>query len=208
MLTDLLVDGVVAGVGNVIIFLPQICLLFLFLTLLEDVGYLARAAFIVDRAMRGVGLNGRAFIPLMSSFACAIPGIMATRTIDDRRDRLVTILIAPLMSCSARLPVYVLMIGTFIPSGYRGLTLFSMYALSVVAGLGVAWVLRRTIFKGKPSTFLMELPSYKAPGLRHVLRTVGNRRVDRQTVMPRDVGDVLGRLESSFDFHCRDASFD
>jgi ferrous iron transport protein B len=175
MLTDLLVDGVIEGVGAIIIFLPQICLLFLFLTLLEDVGYLARAAFIVDRAMRGVGLNGRAFIPLMSSFACAIPGIMATRTIDDRRDRLVTILIAPLMSCSARLPVYVLMIGTFIPSGYRGLTLFSMYALSVVAGLGVAWVLRRTIFKGKPSTFLMELPSYKAPGLRHVLRTVGNR---------------------------------
>jgi ferrous iron transport protein B len=175
MLTSLLVDGVLAGVGGIIIFLPQICLLFLFLTLLEDIGYLSRAAFLVDRVMRGVGLHGKAFIPLMSSFACAIPGIMATRTIENRHERLVTMLVAPLISCSARLPVYALMIAAFIPSGYQGMTLLSMYVLSVVAALGAAWILRKTVAKGEPSTFIMELPSYKLPGWRHVLRTVGNR---------------------------------
>jgi ferrous iron transport protein B len=180
--TDLLVDGVIGGVGNIIIFLPQICLLFLFLTLLEDIGYLARAAFLVDRGMRGVGLHGKAFIPLMSSFACAIPGIMATRTIAGRRDRLVTILVAPLMSCSARLPVYALLIGAFIPEIWllgvfqlQGITLLSMYALSIGMGLGVAWLLRRTLFKGAASTFILELPSYKLPSAKQVLRTVGNR---------------------------------
>jgi ferrous iron transport protein B len=187
MLTDLIVDGVIAGVGNILIFLPQICLLFFFLTLLEDIGYLSRAAFLVDRVMRGVGLNGKAFIPLMSSFACAIPGIMATRTIESRRDRLVTILVAPLMSCSARLPVYALMIGTFIPSGYQGLTLLGMYALSVVAALTVAWILRRTLFRGAASTFILELPPYRLPAARHVARTVA----DRGLVFVRQAGTII-----------------
>jgi len=187
MLTDLLVDGVLAGVGGILIFLPQICLLFFFLTLLEDVGYMARAAFLADRVMRGVGLHGKAFIPLMSSFACAIPGIMATRSMDSRRDRLVTMLIAPLISCSARLPVYALLIAAFIPSGYQGLTLLSMYVLSVLAALGAAWVLNRFVVRGEPSTFLMELPSYKVPSWRHVFRTVGNRG----WVFVRQAGTVI-----------------
>lgn len=175
MLTDLMVDGVVAGVGNVLIFLPQICLLFLFLTVLEDLGYLARAAFLVDRVMRSVGLSGKAFVPLMSSFACAVPGIMSARTIENRRDRMVTILVAPLMSCSARLPVYALLIGAFIPSGYQGVALLSMYALSVFMALFVALILRKTLFRGESSTFLLELPAYRMPGLAQVLRTVGSR---------------------------------
>jgi ferrous iron transport protein B len=187
MLTDLVVDGVIAGVGNILVFLPQICLLFFFLTLLEDVGYLSRAAFLVDRIMRGVGLNGKAFIPLMSSFACAIPGIMATRTIESRRDRLVTILVAPLMSCSARLPVYALMIGAFIPAGYQGLTLLGMYALSVVAALAVAWILRRTLFRGAASTFILELPPYRLPAAKHVARTVA----DRGLVFVRQAGTII-----------------
>jgi len=187
MLTDLLVDGVIAGVGNVLVFLPQICLLFLFLGLLEDVGYLARAAFLVDRVMRTVGLHGKAFIPMMSSFACAVPGIMATRTIEDRRDRFVTILVAPLMSCSARLPVYALMIGAFIPRGWQGVTLLSMYALSVVAALTAAWVLRKTLFRGEPSAFILELPSYKLPAARQVLRAVYRRA----RVFVRQAGTII-----------------
>ncbi len=187
MLTDLLVKGVIAGVGNVIVFIPQICILFLFLGLLEDSGYLARAAFLVDRLMRGVGLNGKAFIPLLSSFACAIPGIMATRTIEDRRDRFVTILVAPLMSCSARLPVYALLIGAFVPTGYRSLTLLSLYFLSVIAAFGAAWVLRRTLFRGESSTFLLELPRYRAPRLRHVLVNV----YDRAKVFVKQAGTVI-----------------
>jgi ferrous iron transport protein B len=187
VLTDLLVDGAIAGAGNVLVFLPQICLLFLFLTLLEDVGYLARAAFLVDRMMRGVGLHGKAFIPLMSSFACAIPGIMATRTIESRRDRMVTILVAPLMSCSARLPVYTLMIGAFIPKGWESLTLLSMYALSVIMALLMALVLRKTIFRGQPSTFILELPRYKLPSPRAVARTV----FDRGAVFTKQAGTVI-----------------
>ncbi|MGH7163203.1 MAG: ferrous iron transport protein B, partial [Planctomycetota bacterium] len=175
MLTDLLTDGVIAGVGNVVVFLPQICLLFLFLTLLEQAGYLARAAFLMDRVMRSLGLHGKAFLPLMSSFACAIPGVMATRTIENRRDRLVTILVAPLMSCSARLPVYTLLIGAFIPSPWQGWTLLSMYALSVTAALVAAWVLRKTLVRGEPSTFLLELPPYRVPGARHVAAAVLHR---------------------------------
>src|SRR2546425_13353740 len=138
---SLVVDGAIAGVGAVVTFVPQIAMLFLFISLMEDSGYLARAAFIMDRLMRGVGLSGRAFIPLLSSFACAIPGIMATRTIDNRRDRLTTILIAPFMSCSARLPVYALLIGAFIPNRWvgiltlPGITLFSMYFLGIVAAV-------------------------------------------------------------------------
>jgi ferrous iron transport protein B len=187
VLTDLLVDGAIAGAGNILVFLPQICLLFLFLTLLEDVGYLSRAAFLVDRVMRGVGLHGKAFIPLMSSFACAIPGIMATRTIESRRDRMVTILVAPLMSCSARLPVYTLMIGAFIPAGWRSFTLLSMYALSVVIALLMALILRKTIFRGEPSTFILELPRYKLPTLRDVARTV----FDRGAVFTKQAGTVI-----------------
>ncbi len=187
MLTDLLVDGVVAGVGNVIIFLPQICLLFLFLSILEDLGYLARAAFLIDRLMRGAGLSGKAFVPLMSSFACAIPGIMSARTIENRRDRMVTILVAPLMSCSARLPVYALLIAAFIPHGYQGLTLLSMYVLSVTAALVVAWILRKTMFRGESSTFLLELPSYRMPVPSQVLRTV----LSRGGVFVREAGTII-----------------
>jgi len=187
MLTDLLVGGVIAGVGNVLVFLPQICILFLLLGLLEDLGYLARAAFLADRLMRGVGLTGKAFIPLLSSFACAIPGIMATRTIEDRRDRFVTILVAPLMSCSARLPVYALLIGAFVPSGWRSLTLLALYLFSVVAAFGAAWALRRTLFRGEPAPFLLELPRYRVPRLRHVLVRVG----DRAWVFVRQAGTVI-----------------
>ncbi len=175
MLTDLLVGGVITGIGNVIIFLPQICILFLLLTILEDLGYLARAAFLIDRLMKGFGLQGKAFVPLMSSFACAIPGIMAARTIESRRDRMVTILVAPLMSCSARLPVYALMIGAFIPPAYQGLTLLGMYLLSIGVALVAAWVLRKTMFRGESSSFLLELPSYKLPTIGSVLRTVWMR---------------------------------
>ena len=187
VLVDLLKDGVIAGVGNVLIFLPQICLLFLFLTILEDFGYLARAAFLIDRLMRGAGLSGKSFVPLMSSFACAIPGVMSARTIENRRDRMVTILVAPLMSCSARLPVYALLIGAFIPLGYQGLTLLSMYLLSILAALVVALVLRKTLFRGEASTFLLELPSYRMPSARQVLRTV----LGRGGVFVRQAGTII-----------------
>jgi ferrous iron transport protein B len=179
ILTDLLVDGVIAGVGGVLVFLPQILLLFLFLSILEDTGYMARAAFLLDRLMRGVGLHGKAFLPLLSSFACAIPGIMATRTIEDRRDRLATIMIAPFMSCSARLPVYTLMIATF----FAGQTVFgfislgavlilAMYALGIVVAVVVAWILKRTILKAPPPPFVMELPPYRLPNLRTVFQNM------------------------------------
>jgi ferrous iron transport protein B len=187
MLTDLLTDGVIEGVGTVLEFLPQIAILFLLLTLLEDVGYLARAAFLVDRVMRGVGLHGKAFIPLMSSFACAIPGIMATRTIENRRDRLVTILVAPLISCSARLPVYALMIGAFIPDGWRSATLLGLYLLSIGAALAAAALLRGTLFRGETSAFLLELPPYKLPRLRYVLQQLGSRCA----VFVRQAGTVI-----------------
>jgi ferrous iron transport protein B len=151
LLTDLIVDGVIAGVGGVLVFLPQIALLFFFVALLEDSGYMARAAFLMDRLMRGVGLHGKAFVPLLSSFACAIPGIMATRTIENPKDRLATIMIAPLMSCSARLPVYTLMIGAFFADSYIGfistgaIVMMTMYALGVAAAICVAWILKRTL---------------------------------------------------------------
>jgi len=175
VLADLIVDGGIAGVGNVLVFLPQICLLFFFLTVLDDVGYLARAAFLVDRVMKGVGLHGKAFVPLMSSFACAVPGIMATRTMSNRRDRLLTMMVAPLISCSARLPVYVLLIGAFVPIGYQGLALLSMYLLSVTMALTAAWVLKRLLFRGESGTFLLELPTYKLPSAKQVIRTVLGR---------------------------------
>ena len=181
-LRDLLVDGVVAGVGAVIVFLPQILILFFFIGILEDSGYMARAAFIMDKTMGRVGLHGRSFIPLLSSFACAIPGVMATRTISSRRDRMTTILIAPLMSCSARLPVYTLMIGAFIPERYflgfvsqRALIMFSLYVLGVVVAMAAAWVFKKTIFKGPPPALLLELPPYKMPAPRNVIVTMWER---------------------------------
>jgi len=179
---SLVVDGAIAGVGAVVTFVPQIAILFLFIALMEDSGYLARAAFIMDRVMRGVGLSGRAFIPLLSSFACAIPGIMATRTIDNRRDRLTTILIAPFMSCSARLPVYALLIGAFIPNrmvfgflSLPGLVLFSLYMMGILAAVLVAWVLKRTALRGPRPLYVMELPPYRVPSWRSVLLTVRDR---------------------------------
>jgi ferrous iron transport protein B len=168
---SLLVDGVIAGVGGVVVFLPQIALLFLFVAVLEGCGYLARAAYLMDRLLVGAGLSGKSFIPLLSSFACAIPGIMAARTIENRRDRLLTILVAPLMSCSARLPVYLLFCGAFVPDvavGFPGLrlpavVLVSMYAVGVVTAAAVAWVLSRTLFTGPPQPFVMELPGWRWP---------------------------------------------
>ena len=180
---SLLVDGVVAGVGSVIVFLPQIVLLFFFIALLEDSGYLARAAYMMDRLMAAFGLSGKSFLPLMSSFACAIPGVMATRTIDNRRERMITILIAPLMSCSARLPVYLLLIGAFIPeesylNGWvdlRALTLLAMSSLGLVIAIPVAWILKKTFFKGESSPFVMEMPDYKCPSPRLVIHRVYDR---------------------------------
>ncbi len=176
---SLIVDGVIAGVGGVLAFVPQIALLFLFISILEDCGYMARAAFLMDKLMVKVGLSGKSFVPLMSSFACAIPGIMATRVIENRRDRFVTILVAPLMSCSARLPVYVLLIGAFIPDiwygALQGLTLFAMTILGAIVAIPVAWILKLTFFKGETPPFVMELPSYKWPSPRIVLSRVYDR---------------------------------
>lgn len=180
--SDLVVDGIIAGVGGILIFLPQILLLFLFISILEDTGYMARAAFMLDKLMSRVGLHGKAFLPLMSSFACAIPGIMATRTIENSRDRLATIMIAPLMSCSARLPVYTLMIGAF----FAGQTVFgflslgavlmlAMYVLGISVAIVVAFILKRTILKAEPSPFIMELPPYRLPNLRTIVQNMLTR---------------------------------
>ncbi|MFN0279853.1 MAG: ferrous iron transport protein B [Pyrinomonadaceae bacterium] len=179
ILTDLLTDGIIAGVGGVVVFLPQILLLFLFISLLEDSGYMSRAAFLLDKLMSRVGLHGKAFLPLISSFACAIPGIMATRTIESRRDRFATIMIAPFMSCSARLPVYTLMIAAF----FAGQTVFgfislgavlmlAMYALGTIVAIAAAFVLKRTILKAPPPPFLMELPPYRLPNLQTVFQNM------------------------------------
>ena len=183
LLRSLLVDGIIAGVGAVLVFLPQIAILFLFLAILEDCGYMARAAFLMDRLMVAVGLNGRAFIPLLSSFACAIPGIMATRVIENRRDRLTTILIAPLMSCSARLPVYFLLAAAFIPDtkllggwlGLQGITIAAMYFLGIFVAIAAAWIFRRFLFPGPTPPLVMELPAYKWPSLQVVLTRVSER---------------------------------
>lgn len=176
LLLSFLNDGILAGVGAVLVFLPQILILFLFILVLESTGYMARAAFIMDRLMASVGLNGRAFIPLLSSFACAVPGIMAARSISNERDRLTTILISPLMTCSARLPVYTVIISAFIPNqavgwgvGLQGLVMFGLYIAGIVAALVVAAVLKRTVAQGKADTFLLELPKYQGPNLRFVL---------------------------------------
>ncbi|TFZ08627.1 ferrous iron transporter B [Ramlibacter humi] len=182
VLRSFLVDGLVAGVGGVIVFLPQILILFLFILVLEESGYLPRAAFLLDRLMGGVGLSGRSFIPLLSSFACAIPGIMATRTIANTRDRLVTIMIAPMMTCSARLPVYALLIAAFIPQRkvgpgleLQGLVLFGLYVAGVVGSLAVAWVLKRFAGGGEVRALMMELPSYHMPRARNVLMGLWQR---------------------------------
>ncbi len=179
LLANLVADGIIAGVGGVLVFLPQILLLFFFIALLEDSGYMARAAFLLDRLMRGVGLHGKAFIPLLSSFACAIPGIMATRTIENPKDRLATIMIAPFMSCSARLPVYTLMIAALFPAqkvfGFLplgALIIMSMYLLGILVAIGVAWILKRTILKAPPPPFVMELPPYRTPSLLNVAQTM------------------------------------
>lgn len=175
LLRSLLVDGIVAGLGGVLVFLPQIVILFFFILLLEESGYLPRAAFLLDRLMGGVGLSGRSFIPLLSSFACAIPGIMATRTIQNPRDRWVTIMIAPLMTCSARLPVYALLIGAFIPSRtvaggleLQGLVLFALYVAGIVSAIAIAWLLKRFGARDLTQTLMMELPDYHWPSLRNI----------------------------------------
>jgi len=179
LLTSFLTDGVISGVGSVLVFLPQILVLFLFIILLEDFGYMARAAFLMDRIMGGAGLHGRAFIPLLSSFACAIPGIMATRVIDNRRDRLTTILVAPLMTCSARIPVYTLIISAFIPNqtvagflSLQGLVMFSLYAAGILSALGISFLTRRLFWRGAVEPFLMELPTYKLPDPENVARNL------------------------------------
>ena len=180
--TDLLADGVIAGVGGILVFLPQILLLFFFLSILEDTGYMTRAAFLLDRLMRGVGLHGKAFLPLLSSFACAIPGIMATRTIESPKDRIATIMIAPLMSCSARLPVYTLMIAAFFSGqvllgflSVGAVIMLSMYVLGIVTAIIVAFILKRTILKAPPPPLVMELPPYRLPNIRTVFQNMFQR---------------------------------
>ncbi len=182
ILTDLIADGIIAGVGGVVVFLPQILLLFMFISLLEDSGYMSRAAFLLDKLMSRVGLHGKAFLPLISSFACAIPGIMATRTIESRRDRFATIMIAPFMSCSARLPVYTLMIGAFFGGQYvfgfvsvGALLMLIMYSIGIIVAIIVAFILKRTVLKSPPPPFLMELPPYRLPNLRTVFQNMLTR---------------------------------
>jgi ferrous iron transport protein B len=182
LLTSFIADGLIAGVGSVLVFLPQILILFFFILLLEDSGYMARAAFLMDRIMGGAGLHGRAFIPLLSSFACAIPGIMSTRVIDNRQDRLTTILVAPLMTCSARIPVYTLIIGAFIPQqtvwgvlSLQGVVMFGLYASGIVSALLVSFVIRRVFWRGAVEPFMMELPTYRWPEPRNVLMNLWTR---------------------------------
>lgn len=179
---DVLVEGALTGVGNVIVFLPQILLLFFFLGIMEDTGYMARTAFIMDRAMRRVGLSGASVVPMLSAYACAIPGIMAARTLADERDRIITIMVVPLQGCSARLPVYVLFIAAFIPAGslfgvvgYQGLAMTSLYVLGTLMAFVAAWVLRRFVFKGEGSTFVMELPPYRMPQPKYLWRRMRDR---------------------------------
>jgi ferrous iron transport protein B len=183
LLQSFLQNGVISGVGSVIVFLPQIVIIFLFILLLEDFGYMARAAFLMDRIMGGAGLHGRAFIPLLSSFACAIPGIMATRVIDNRRDRLTTILIAPLMTCSARIPVYTLIISAFIPEqqiwgwfNLRGMVMFGLYATGIASALGVSFLIKFFMWQDyAPAPFMLELPDYKMPRARSIVIGVYTR---------------------------------
>ncbi|HZL98765.1 MAG TPA: ferrous iron transport protein B, partial [Planctomycetota bacterium] len=187
LLADFLIDGVIAGVGAVVVFLPQIVLLFTFITLMEDSGYMARAAFLMDRVMKAIGLTGRAFVPMLSGYACAIPAIMATRTMERRRDRLLTMLVIPIMTCSARLPVYTLIIGALYPArgepggtvagwfSTQALLMVAMYAFSTVMALAAAAVLGRVLFRSAPAPLLLELPPYRLPHPRSVLRVIWER---------------------------------
>ena len=192
---SLLVDGLINGVGSVLVFLPQILLLFLILALLEDTGYLARAAFLMDKYLSRIGISGISLFPLLSSFACAVPGIMAARVIKNERERLITILIAPLMSCSARLPVYVLLIAAFVPKrtflggllGMQGLVMLAMYMVGIVTAIGVAWILKKTILQSGTSSFVMELPSYKVPSLRNIWQ----RMFEGGWAFVRDAGTII-----------------
>lgn len=192
---SLLIDGVWAGVGSVVVFLPQILVLFLFLGILEDSGYMARAAVIADRLMYRVGLQGRAFLPLLSGYACAVPAILAARTVEDERDRLATIFVTPFMTCSARLPVYALLIAAFIPErpllgpflGTRAAMLLGLYALGVFAAVATAFLLKRTLLRGKSTTFMMELPPYRVP----TLKSIGIRLLDRSGIFLRRAGRVI-----------------
>jgi ferrous iron transport protein B len=192
--TDLLTDGIIAGVGGVLAFLPQILLLFLFISLLEDSGYMARAAFLMDRLMRAVGLHGKAFVPLLSSFACAIPGIMATRTIENPKDRVATIMVAPFMSCSARLPVYTLVIAAFF-SGRKFLGVISlgavlilaMYVMGIIVAIVIAWILKHTLLKAPSPPFVMELPPYRLPDLGNV----GHALFTRCSIFLKRAGTVI-----------------
>ena len=194
LLRSLLVDGIIAGLGGVVVFLPQILILFLFILVLEESGYLPRAAFLLDRMMFAAGLTGRSFIPLLSSYACAIPGIMATRSIQDPRDRLTTILVAPLTTCSARLPVYTLLIGAFIPKqsvagvfNLQGIVLFSLYVLGIVSVMVVAWVMKKFRRDKSEHALLMELPSYRVPNVRDV--AIG--LYERAMIFLRRVGGII-----------------
>jgi ferrous iron transport protein B len=193
VLASLLVDGIIAGVGSVIIFLPQIVILFLFIIFLEDTGYLARAAFLVDRAMRSIGLSGQSVIPLLSSFACAVPSIMATRVIPNRRDRIATILASPFMTCSARLPVYALMIAAFVPAerigilNLQGIVLFGLYVLGIVGGVGTALLLRSSALRGEKPTFILPMPEFRLPNV----QTVTMKLLDRVKVFLRRAGTVI-----------------
>ncbi|AOS43990.1 Ferrous iron transport protein B [Lacunisphaera limnophila] len=191
-LRDLLTDGIIGGVGGVVIFLPQILILFFFVGLLESTGYMARAAFIMDRPMSKVGLNGRSFIPLLGSYACAIPGIMATRTIENAKDRLVTILVAPLMSCSARLPVYLLMIAMLLPddtmsAGLKTGIMLLMYALGTTGVFFFAWLFKRTLVRGAPQHMIMELPAYQPPRFKDILRHM----VERGWLFLKNAGTII-----------------
>ena len=194
-LRSLLIDGVWGGVGSVIVFLPQILILFLFLGILEDSGYLARAAVIADRLMMRVGLQGRSFLPLLSGYACAVPAILAARTVENERDRLATIFVIPFMTCSARLPVYALLIAAFIPNrpllgpllGLRAATLLGLYAIGLIAAVGTAFLLKRTLLRGTPTPFLMELPPYRVPGL----RSLALRLLDRSRIFLRRAGRII-----------------
>jgi ferrous iron transport protein B len=194
-LQSLLLDGAWKGVGSVLVFLPQILLLFLFIGILEDTGYLARAALIADRFMRTIGLNGKAFIPLLSAYACAVPAIMATRTIENRRDRLATILVTPFMTCSARLPVYLLLIAAFIPHtvylhgfiGLQTIVMLSLYAAGFIGAMGTAWLLKSSILKSSETPFILELPQYRMP----TLRSLSLRLVDRAKVFLRQAGTII-----------------
>jgi ferrous iron transport protein B len=194
-LESLLIEGVWKGVSSVLVFLPQILLLFLFVGILEDSGYLARAALIADRVMRVIGLNGKAFIPLLSAYACAVPAIMATRTIENKRDRFATILVTPFMTCSARLPIYMLMIAAFIPNkpilgnffGLQAAVMLSLYALGFLAALATARLLKSSILKASSAPFILELPQYRVP----TLRSLGLRLLDRGTVFVQQAGTVI-----------------